>query len=65
MEHGFGIKGTVHKWFNSYITGRQFRGSGRGKLSDKFGLNCGQVGFHKGQSLALVFSLSIFNMFFV
>ncbi len=57
LEHDFGIEGTVHKWFNSYKTGRQFRVSVRGKLSDKFGLNC-------GVPQGSVIGPSVFTMYF-
>ncbi|XP_072043250.1 uncharacterized protein [Amphiura filiformis] len=41
LEHGFGIKGTVLQWFKSYISGRQFRVSVGGVMSDRHVLECG------------------------
>jgi len=41
LEHGFGIKGTSLKWFDSYITDRHFKVSVASVMSDKFALNCG------------------------
>ena len=41
LEHGFGIKGTALNWFHSYITGRHFRISVGGNMSEEFILVCG------------------------
>ena len=41
LEHGFGIKGRGLNWFHSYITGRHFRISVGGNMSEEFILKCG------------------------
>ena len=46
LEHGFGIKDIARNWFHSYITGRHFRISVGGNMSEEFILEC--VGVPQG-----------------
>ena len=41
LGNDFGIIGSAHKWFSSYLTGRKQRVLINDRTSDDFHLNCG------------------------
>ena len=41
FEHDFGVKGTALQWFKSYMTGRSFKVSISGEMSNDFPLDFG------------------------